>query len=87
MKYYTFYRENNRFDDIVKDPVLGKYLTTRLYWHQHLHAGIDDYQSGDQVLSYLMLKYSDDLLKSPLCPDRTPVEGRDYTATRKPQKS
>ena len=83
MKYFTFYRENNDFKDIENDTVLKKYYSIKLRWAKHLYIGIDD---TGEMISYLMLKYSEDILRE-LCPDRTPVEGRDYTASRKPQNS
>ena len=34
MKYYTFYRENNNFDDIEKDNIVKKFADTKIKWYQ-----------------------------------------------------
>lgn len=79
MKHYTFFRENNKFDDIIKDPNLAKAIDTKIQWFQHLMIGVNDNNEG--TISYLTLKYGDDMVQD-LYKDFTPVPGVDY----KPKK-
>ena len=83
MKYFTFERENNNFKDIENDLAIKKYFRVKIYWKNHFYVGISD--EGDEVIDYLVLKYGDDLVRE-ICPDRSPVEGVDYTATRRPRQ-
>jgi hypothetical protein len=79
MKYYTFFRENNKFDDITKDPNLSKSIDTKIHWFQHLMIGVND--SNEGTISYLTLKYGDDMVQD-LYKNFAPVAGVDY----KPEK-
>jgi len=82
MKYITFWRESNKFSDILSDTVLKKVVKFKISWNQYLLIGIDDYDSKNvQVISYITLKYGDDM-KSEVVPDRTPVPGVDYVPKR-----
>lgn len=76
MKYYTFYRESNNFDDILKDLTIKKIADTQIRWHQHLMIGIHE-QGNDSNFSIITLKYGDDMVQS-LTKDYTPVAGVDY---------
>lgn len=75
MKYYTFHRENDDFNDILKDSVIKPVLGTKLRWTEYLFIGINDENEG--VLSYIALKYGDDLASS-THQDFTPIPGVDY---------
>lgn len=75
MKYYTFYRENNDFKDILKDINLKKSICTKLAWSQHLMLGLND--DNENVYSYITLKYGDDIRTLDVT-DFTPVAGVDY---------
>lgn len=75
MKYYTFYRESNVFDDIVKDSILKPIIDTKTRWTNHLMLGINDKSEG--TLSYMTLKYGDDIVQN-AHKDFTPVVGVDY---------
>lgn len=78
MKYYTFYRENNEFTDIEKDPLVKRFADTKIRWYQHFMIGISTYiKDSDQYLSLLTLKYGDDMIQS-VCKDYSPVAGVDY---------
>jgi len=78
MKYYTFYRENNDFNDLLKDPIVKKIVDTKIQWTNYLMIGIQSYSNNnDQNFSYLTLKYGDDMVGS-LCKDFTPIPGVDY---------
>lgn len=82
MKYITFWRESNKFSDILSDTVLKKVVKFKISWNQYLLIGIDDYDSkNEQVISYITLKYGDDM-KSEVVPDRTPIPGVDYVPKR-----
>jgi hypothetical protein len=83
MKYYTFYRENNNFDDIESDTIVKKFAATKIRWYQYFMIGINK-DGNDQNFSMLTLKYSEDMVNN-LTKDFTPVAGVDYTPN-KPKK-
>lgn len=74
MKYYTFFRENNNFDDIQSDSIIKKHVNFEIQWHQYYMIGIDD---DSKYISILSLKYSEDMVNS-LTKDYSPVAGVDY---------
>lgn len=76
IKYYTFYRENNNFNDILKDPNIKKVLRFKMSWNQHLMVGIKE-EGNEREFSYITLKYGEDM-KSMGTKDRTPIAGVDY---------
>ena len=76
MKYYTFYRENNNFDDIESDNIVKKFAETKIKWHQHFMIGMKK-DGNDQNFSMLTLKYSEDMVNN-LTKDFTPIAGVDY---------
>ena len=76
MKYYTFFRENDNFDDILSDNIVKKIAGTKICWYQHLMIGINKH-GNDQNFSMLTLKYSEDMVNN-LIKDFTPVIGVDY---------
>jgi hypothetical protein len=59
IKYYTFYRENNNFDDILNDPNIKKILHMKIKWWQFLMIGIN--AKNENSLSYITLKFGDDM--------------------------
>lgn len=77
MKYYTFYRENNNFDDIEKDNIVKKFANSKIRWYQYFMIGMDRY-SNDQNFSMLTLKYGEDMVNN-LTKDFTPIAGVDYS--------
>lgn len=79
MKYYTFYRENNNFDDILTDTIVKKIIDERLRWYQYLIIGMND--KHEQTFSYITLKYGDEM-KQELVRDFSPVPGVDYIPKR-----
>lgn len=82
MKYITFYRESNKFADILTDPVIKKLIRYKTTWTRFLIIGLENYDDkNDQILSYITLKYGDDM-KSETVPDRSPVPNVDYTPVR-----
>ena len=80
MKYYTFYRENNNFDDIEKDNIVKKFAETKIKWYQHFMIGMKK-DGNDQNFSMLTLKYGEDMVNN-LTKDFTPIAGVDYTPKR-----
>lgn len=76
MKYYTFYRENNNFDDILQDTNIKKIIKFKIIWYQHLMIGIGN-NGNDRHYSYITLKYGEDI-KLPDVMDRTPIPNVDY---------
>ena len=79
MKYYTFYRENNNFDDILNDTIIKKIIDEKIRWFQHLIIGMND--KHEQTFSYITLKYGDEM-KQELVRDFSPVPGIDYIPKR-----
>jgi hypothetical protein len=78
MKYFTFYRENNNFKEMLTDPALKKIIRTQIQWSQHLMIGLDELNDKTaHTISYLVIKYGDDLTNN-LAKDFTPVSGVDY---------
>ena len=77
MKYYTFFRESNKFDDILKDPIIKKYADEIVRWHQHLSIGFYEDKNIGQNTSYITLKYGDEM-KTDVIKDFSPVPGVDY---------
>lgn len=75
MKYYTFYRENNNFDDILNDQIIKKIIDEKIRWFQYLIIGMND--KHEQTFSYITLKYGDEM-KQDLVRDFSPVPGVDY---------
>jgi hypothetical protein len=79
MKYYTFYRENNNFDDILTDTIIKKIIDEKLRWYQYLIIGMND--KHEQSFSYITLKYGDEM-KQELVKDFSPIPGVDYIPKR-----
>ena len=79
MKYYTFYRENNNFDDILNDQIIKKIIDEKLRWFQYLIIGMNE--KHEQTFSYITLKYGDEM-KQELVKDFSPVPGIDYIPKR-----
>jgi hypothetical protein len=82
MKYITFYRESNKFADILTDVVVKKSIRQKVSWHQYLMIGLEDFDGkNEQVISYVTLKYGDDM-RNEVVKDRSPVSGVDYMPKR-----
>jgi hypothetical protein len=77
MRYYTFYRESNNFDDILKDPILKKSIDEVISWYQYLIIGLHETEKNNQNSSYITLKYGDEM-QNDLIKDRSPIPGVDY---------
>lgn len=77
MKYYTFYRENNDFTDILNDPIIKKIVDEKICWSQHLVIGMQDTEKNNQSFSLITLKYGEDMIQD-VIKDFSPVPGIDY---------
>ena len=84
MKFLTFTREKNNFDDILKDVSLKNKYKTKIEYSEHLVLGFVEDDNFGKTLSYIMLKYGDDMKDfESLVPDRTPTPNVDYVPIRK----
>ena len=83
MKYFTFYRESNKFDDILKDINLKKYIIEKIRWDNYLTIGMSEYSTdSEKLFSYIMLKYGDEMRNS-LTKDYSPIPNVDYIPIRR----
>lgn len=83
MKYYTIYRENNNFKDLLSDSNIKSKLKVKIKWYQHLLIGFDDY-IDDRILGYIVLKYGEDI-KNVFEKDYTPIPNIDYIPSNQPK--
>jgi hypothetical protein len=82
MKYYTFYRESNKFDDIISDANLKQFVRERISWTGHYMIGINEYEKdAEKIFSYITLKYGDEI-RTNLTKDYRPIPNKDYTPKR-----
>lgn len=82
MKYFTFKRSSNDFDDILTDQTVKKVIDEKVSWKNYLMIGMQDDNEG--TFSYITLKYGDDIVTN-LTTDFSPIPDKDYTQTRKPK--
>lgn len=80
MKYITFYRESNKFDDILGDINLKKHIHEKIIWLNFLRIGLND--DKDTLFSYITLKYGDEM-RTKITEDYSPIANVDYTPIRK----
>ena len=81
MKYFTFYKENNQFDDVLSDVNLKKVIDETYIWYQHIRIGMLD-DKAEKLSSYITLKFGDNLLNE-LTRDYSPVMYVDYIPKKK----
>lgn len=87
MKFLIFTRENSNFEDIVKDLTLKKQYKTKIEYRENLILGFPENDDFGKTLSYIMLKYGDDMKDfHSIVPDRTPIPNIDYVPVRKNRK-
>lgn len=85
MKLYIFKRENGNFDDMKNDGVIKKKFKTILTWKDHIMLGTE--RPEDEVESYLLLKYGDEMVTKGLIKDFSPIPYVDYQpAADRPEK-
>lgn len=88
MKFLMFTRENSKFDDILKDASLKNQYKTKIEYKENLILGFPEDDNFGKILSYIMLKYGDDMKDfHSVVPDRTPVPNVDYVPIRKDRKT
>ena len=81
MKTFVFQRENNKFDDILKDKVIKPAIREQYKFDEHLIIRVEE---KPEVLAYLTLMFSEELLSMrDLVPDRTPKPNIDYVPKKK----
>jgi hypothetical protein len=78
--FFYFYRESNDFSDILNDKVLKKNLRVKIKLQYYLFVDILD--SKEELQSYIMLKYGDDIVKLTEN-DYSPIPYKDYIPKRK----
>ena len=77
MKTYIFKRESNDFDDILADPAIKPKFKLVLSWENYLMIGTEMYVEADEIDSYIMLKYGDEIVTD-LIKDFSPIPYVDY---------
>lgn len=88
MKFLMFTRENSKFDDILKDPSIKNSYKTKIEYSKNLILGFPEDKDFDKVLSYIMLKYGDDMQDfHNIVTDRTPIPNIDYVPVRRDRKT
>lgn len=81
MKYFTFYRENNNFDDILNDVNIKRFIDEKVSWYQYLTIGVYESEKNNQTNSYITLKYGDEM-KNDIIRDFSPIPNVDYKPKR-----
>lgn len=76
MKYYTFYREQGDFTDILNDINVKSNICVKIQWRYHLLVGFKT-NVQESVLGYIVLKYGDEM-KALSNRDYTPKPNVDY---------
>jgi hypothetical protein len=88
MKFLVFTRENNKFDDIINDSSLKRKYKTKIEYNDNLILGFSEDDDFGKTLSYIMLKYGDDMKDfHSIVPDRTPIPNIDYVPVRRDRKT
>lgn len=81
MKTFIFHRENNKFDDILKDKNIKSAIKETYIFDEHLILRLDE---KPEVLAYITLMFSEEFISMrDLVPDRTPKPNIDYTPRKK----
>lgn len=87
MKFLIFTRESSNFDDILKDLTLKKQYKTKIEYRENLILGFPENDDFGKTLSYIMLKYGDDMKEfHNIVSDRTPIPNVDYVPVRRDRK-
>ena len=81
MKTFVFRRENNKFDDVLKDKNIKSYIKEKYLFDEHLIIRVAE---DPKVLAYLTLMFSEELINMrDLVSDRTPKPNIDYIPKKK----
>ena len=82
MKTFIFHRENNNFDDVLKDKTIKSVIVEKYQFDEHLIIRVKDEPEG--VHAYITLLFSEELVSmKTLVPDRTPKPNIDYIPQKK----
>lgn len=82
MKTFIFHRENNNFDDVLKDKTIKSVIVEKYQFDEHLIIRVKDEPEG--VHAYITLLFSEELKSMrDLVPDRTPKPKIDYIPRQK----
>ena len=81
MKTFIFKRENNNFDDILKDKNIKSAIKETYTFDEHLIIRLEE---KPEVLAYITLMFSEEFISmKDLVPDRTPKPHIDYVPKKK----
>jgi len=76
MKTFIFKRENNNFDDVLKDKNIKKYIVETYKFAEHLIIRVED---TPEALAYITLMFSEELVSmGDLVPNLSPIPNVDY---------
>ena len=76
MKTFIFNRENDKFDDILKDKNIKKYIVEQYQFTHHLIIRVKDLP---EAVAYITLMFSEELVSmKDIVPNRTPIMNVDY---------
>jgi hypothetical protein len=83
---YLFYREDNKFEDILNDNTIKKYFRQRIRWKYYLL--LISHTVPEEAQSYLMIKYGDDMKSwDHIRKDNSPIPYKDYLPDpKRPEK-
>ena len=76
MKTFIFNRENDKFDDILKDKNIKKYIVEQYQFTHYLIIRVKDLP---EAVAYITLMFSEELVSmKDIVPNRTPIMNVDY---------
>lgn len=81
MKYYTFKRESNNFDDILSDISIKPAIRLKIRWKNYLMLGFTENNKNENIFGYIVLKYGEHI-SNPINRDYTPIPNVDYLPVR-----
>lgn len=83
MKYYTFFSENNKFDELLDDTNIKPFIKTKIKWKNHLMLGLSENKDkSENIFGYIVLRYGDNIV-NPFAKDYTPIPNVDYIPIRR----
>lgn len=83
MKYFYIFKDDNNFDEILKDPIVKKTARSKISWNKHLILGFKE-NIDNGVISYFLLKFGDYVISTDkLFKDYTPKPNIDYQPEKK----
>jgi hypothetical protein len=82
MKFYTFKRESNNFDDLLNDSSIKSAIKTKIIWVNHVMLGFSEDSKNENLFGYIVLKYGEYIVNLTE-KDYTPKPNIDYFPIRK----